>query len=202
MPSNGARTAMRARRAWAKASCAWATFRLAALVSSACCARNFSVTSSWVRLKLASAMASWACICWRSASCSWSSNCTRICPLRTGPPSLKLSAVMRPTNSGRSITLWRARKLPTAWASSRNACTATLATSTPTTRDAPEPVPDGLAALLPAPVMVVGASGRDCSHQAAAPAKPIPTTATAAKVNLEAIKIFQVKPLNHVTGVL
>jgi len=142
MPSNGARMRSREAVACASASFAWATSRLAALSSTERWLMKPWATSSWLRLWLAWAMDSsaWACCTW--ARGNWSSNCTSTWPWRTRWPSVKLSWVMRPLTSGRSTTLRRERRLPTASASSRSAIWRTGVASTATTRPAP-PGPPG-----------------------------------------------------------
>src|SRR3990167_257718 len=131
VPSNGAVMRMRCRRACASATWASATCRLAWLSSSTRCATKFSATSSWLRLKLARAIESWAWAWLSSARCSTSSSCTSNWPRRTRAPSAKAICATRPLTSGRSVTLWRERSVPTAWASSWMRKALTRVTSTP-----------------------------------------------------------------------
>ena len=146
-PSNGARMRRRCAVASARASLASATSRLAALSSTDRWLMNPWATSSWLRLWLARAIDNSARLCCTWARGNWSSSCTSSCPLRTRCPSLKLSCVMRPLISGRSTTLRRERKLPTASASSRMVIWRTLVASTIT--GFAGPCAPGLAAALP-----------------------------------------------------
>jgi hypothetical protein len=66
--------------------------------------------------------------------------------------SRKLICVTRPDTSGRSITLWRERRLPTAWASSDSLAISTLAASTEIRFSRAAPLPaagDEASAALP-----------------------------------------------------
>ena len=118
MPSNGATMRRRAAVARASASLACDTCRFAALSSTDRWLMKPCATSSWLRLWLAWAIDSSAWACCSCARGSWSSSCTSSWPRRTRSPSRKLSCVTRPLTSGRSTTLCRERRLPTAWASS------------------------------------------------------------------------------------
>ena len=183
VPSNGARIAMRERRAQESASCASATCKLAAVSSSTRCATKFCATSSWLRFRLAWAIDTWARACLISARCKTSSSCTSTWPLRTRWPSVKPSCLTRPGTSGRSITLWRERRLPTDCASSCRAMRSTFATSTPAGRGAeaaaagPEAACAGPAAALDVAPISCGPLGLDWYHQAAPEAAAMPTTA-------------------------
>ena len=70
-------------------------------------------------------------------------------------PSLKFSWVMRPPTSGRIITPWRERRLPTVWVSSVMAASRTLAASTaggrPAAAGAEAPCAAGAATTLASP---------------------------------------------------
>jgi hypothetical protein len=141
---------------------------------------NCCSTSSWLRLWLARAIDSSASACFTCASGSWSSSCTSSCPRRTRSASRKLIFVTRPDTSGRSITLWRERRLPTVAVSSVTRCSSTRATSTDGTRV--EPFGAGAPAGAPAPgVAAAGSLGRcGCCwyHQAPPEAAAITTAAT------------------------
>ena len=181
---------MRDQRAQASASCASATCRPALLSSSTRCATKLCESNSWLRLRLAWAIDTWACACLISARCSVSSSCTSTCPLRTAAPSAKPISRTRPATSGRIMTLWRERKVPTDWASSCNRARSALATSTPATRGAVPAPADAAAAGLGAPacaVTSVGPCGRDWYHHAPADAAAIPTTATTECIAREAM---------------
>ena len=182
-PSKGATMRRRAAVACDKASLACDTCRLAALSSTDRWLMNPCPTSSWLRLWLAWAMdnSAWLCCTW--ARCNWSSNCTSNWPLRTRSPSRKLSWVMRPPTSGRITTLWRDRRLPTAWASSARDTTWTFAASTAGGRAA-GPAPDAAApaaGATPAATVAPGvpATGGRWYHHAAPEASAIPRTETA-----------------------
>ena len=148
-PLNGATMRMRSRRAHDKLTCASATCRLAALSSNTLCATKFCDTKSWLRLWLALAIESCAKDCCTSARCSVSSSCTNTWPELTRAPSPNPRYKMRPATSGRIITFWRERKVPTASASSRNSIFLTLTNSTPTALPpAPAPTVIPMADLL------------------------------------------------------
>jgi hypothetical protein len=81
---------------------------------------------------------------------------------------------MRPLTSGRSITPWRERKVPTAWVSSVSLITSTRAASTTGTRGVPAPaaaVDDPVGEALPAAV-----GPGLCTHQATPRAAATPMT--------------------------
>ena len=182
VPSKGAMIAMRDKRAHESANWASVTCRLAALSSSTRWATKFWATSSWLRLKLASAIDTCALACLISARCRVSSNCTSNWPLRTTAPSEKPISRTRPGTSGRIITLWRERSEPTDCASSRKLTRSTLATSTPAALGAeaeaagPDAPTEGGAA--PLAVISLGPWGFDWYHHAAPEAAAIPSTAT------------------------
>ena len=191
-PSNGATMRNRAAVARARASLACATCKLAELSSTERRLMKFCATSSWLRMWLASAIDSSAraCCCW--ANGNWSSSCTISWPRRTFWPSRKLICVTRPLTSGRSMTLWRERKLPTAWASSASRTTSTRPISTAGGRAAPLTAPAaGVAAPrepLTTAASLAGGAGRFWYHQAAPDAAAMPSTAIAVKITFEAMK--------------
>ena len=165
VPSNGASTRMRSQRAQDSAICASTTCTLAEASSSTRWATKFCATSSWLRFKLARAIDTCASAWRTSARCSTSSSCTSTSPFLTRAPSLKPMVCTRPATSGRSITFWRERRLPTVCASSCSRVTSTLATSTPAGPPGPRPppaadaVPAGAEAALAAPDISCGPWG-------------------------------------------
>ena len=178
---------MRDQRAQASATWASATCRLAPLSSSTRWATKLCATSSWLRLRLAWAIDTWACACLISACCKMSSSCTSTWPLRTRRAVGKADArFTRPATSGRNITLWRERKVPTDCASSCRRARSALTTSTPAARGRPAPPGAGAAsrragtrrARSSPPLISIGPCGRDWYHHAPADAGAIPTTAT------------------------
>ena len=193
MPSKGATMRMRASCALASATCASATSSAAALWSTALWLTKFCDTRSRLRCRLVRAMLACASACFSWACCSVSSSCTSNWPRRTRWPSAKPSDEMRPLTSGRSITPWRERSEPTAWASSSSVMASTLPTSTltgpagpagpPGPAAPPGPAP-GAAALGPAPASaaagaaLAGAGARFCHHHASPASTAMPSTAT------------------------
>ena len=167
-PLKGATMRMRSKRAHDKLTCASETCKLAALSSKTLWATKFCDTKSWLRLWLALAIESCASDCCTSARCKVSSSCTSTWPTFTRAPSPNPNDKIRPATSGRIITFWRERKVPTASASSRNNIFLTLTNSTPT---ALPPAPPGT--VIPMEDLLAF-----WYHQATVDAVRMPATAT------------------------